>query len=112
MHIDIPNVTESITASGSEIESVLQGAHMRSLHMALVQLTNDKSLLTSENLARERLIPLALRVIEALRNTNQSIDKELPTADFVHQLMQTMVQGNVPSEYVPCLLYTSPSPRD
>ena len=30
MHIDIPNVTESITASGSEIESVLQGAHMRS----------------------------------------------------------------------------------
>ena len=104
MRIDIPNVTESITARGSEIESVLQGAHMRSLHMALVQLTNDKSLLTSENLARERLIPLALRVIEALRNTNQSIDKELPTADFVHQLMQTMVQGNVPSEYVPMMM--------
>ena len=104
MPIATPNVTESIIASVSEIESALQGAHVRSLHMALVQLTNDKSLLTSETLELKRLIPLSLRVIEALRDTDQSADKELPKPDFVHQMMQTMVQGTVPREYVPMMM--------
>ena len=104
MSIATPNVTECITASVSEITSALQGAHVRSLHMALVQLTNDQSLLTSGSLERERLIPLSLRVIEALRDTDQSADKELPKADFVHRMMETMVQGNVPREYVPMMM--------
>ena len=104
MSIATPNVTECITASVSEITSALQGAHERSLHMALVQLTNDQSLLTSGSLERERLIPLSLRIIEALRDADQSADKELPKADFVHRMMETMVQGNVPREYVPMMM--------
>ena len=104
MSIDSPNKTSPISASNADIQDALTDAHDQSLRMALIQITRDEALLSDRYADREVLHDFALEVISGISDGAQSVATDLPDALSVHQMMQTMVDGDIPKEYVPMMM--------
>ena len=104
MSIDSPNETAAISLRNADIQQALTDAHDQSLRMALIQITRDETLLSERYADREALHHFALEVIAGIRDGGQSVATDLPDAMSVHQMMQTMVDGEIPKEYVPMMM--------
>ena len=104
MHIDTPNQTAAITETTAEIERMLEDAHDRSLHMALIQITRDQGLFDPRFSDVEVLRQTALDTIAEIRDGAQAVNTDLPDAALVHNMMQHMTRDDVPEEYVPMMM--------
>ena len=104
MSVDTPNKTAPIFSRNADIQQALTDAHDQSLRMALIQITRDETLLSERYADRETLHHFALEVIAGIRDGVQSVATDLPDATSVYQMMQTMVDGEIPKEYVPMMM--------